>query len=148
MERILMTDIISQYQHWKEQGEELRVKAKQAMESRFHELLAEAVRIAQEYRMDFGSQLKTQSPVTAFRYKVPAKVKGRKAAKPIQKPSRGQAPAEPAPANPNPKVVRLQSRLATARKKVEDAKLAGKPTKALDDRVYEIEDEIRLSTQP
>ena len=73
--------------------------------------------------------------------------KARKAAKTIQKPSRGQAPAEPAPANPNPKVVRLQRRLAIAKKKAEDAKVAGKPTKALEDRIYEIEDEIRLSTQ-
>jgi len=147
MERTLMNDIISQYQHWKEQGEDLRVKAKQAMESRFRELLSEAVRIAEEYRTDFGSQLKAQSPVTAFRYKVPARVKARKAAKTIQKPSRGQVPAEPAPAKPNPKIARLQRRLATAKKKTEDAKIAGKPTKALEDRVYEIEDEIRLSAQ-
>ena len=53
-----MTDIISQYQQWKEQGEDLRVKARQAMESRFRELLSEAVRIAEEYRTDFGSSLR------------------------------------------------------------------------------------------
>jgi hypothetical protein len=131
-----MSDVITQYQNWKEQGNELRVKAKQAMESRFRELLSEAVRIAEEYRADFGSPLKAQSPVTAFRYKAAAKPKAKKASKPR---------AEAAPAAPaNPKVAGLQKRLAAAKKKVEDAKAAGKATRHLEDRAYEIEDEIRL----
>jgi hypothetical protein len=135
-----MSDVITQYQNWKQQGEDLRVKAKQAMESRFRELLSEAVRIAEEYRADFGSQLKPGSPITAFRYKAGAKAKTKKA-------SKVQPKAEPATPTPksNPKISGLQKRLATARKKIDDAKAAGKPTKALEDRVYEIEDELRLS---
>jgi hypothetical protein len=139
-----MSDVISEYQKWKQQGQELRTQARQAMEARFRELLAQAAQIAEEYRADFGTPLKPQPPVTAFRYKSGGRTKSRKAAKP---PKPEPAP-EAAPAKPNPKVAALQKRLATAKKKLEDAKAAGKPTRALEDRTYEIEDELRLSTQP
>lgn len=143
-----MSDVISDYQKWKQQGHELRAQARQAMETRFRDLLAEAAHIAEEYRADFGAPLKPQSPVTAFRYK---SVKGRarkaaKAAKPA-KPSKPEPPAEPTPVKTNPKVAALQKKLATARKKIEEAKAAGKPTRTLEDKAYELEDELRLSTQ-
>ena len=142
-----MNDVISQYQSWKQQGEDLRVKAKQAMESRFRELLSEAVRIAEEYRSDFGAPLKIQLPVTAFRYKATARTKAKKTVKPARKADRIQPRTDSPIAQPSsPKVAGLQKRLAIARKKVEDAKAAGKPSKALEDRVYEIDDEIRLAT--
>jgi hypothetical protein len=41
-----MADVISDYRKWKLQGESLKTQAKQAMESRFRELLTEAVSIA------------------------------------------------------------------------------------------------------
>ena len=138
-----MSDIISEYQKWKQQGQELRTQARQAMESRFRELLAEAARIADEYRTDFGVPLKPQPPVTAFRYKSGSKGKSRKAAKP----AKPEPKAEAAPAKANPKVVGLQKRLATAKKRLEDAKAAGSATRALEDKVYEIEDELRLNAQ-
>lgn len=141
-----MTDIISEYQKWKQQGEDIRTKAKHAMESRFRELLTEAISIAEEYRADFGGPLKPPSPVTAFRYKAPAHGKGKKAAK--AKPAAKAAPVAPPPpeAKPNPKLAGLQKRLATARKKLEDAKAAGTPSRLLEDRVYEIEDELKLAS--
>src|SRR5262245_43278595 len=133
-----MSDVITQYQNWKKQGEDLRGKAKQAMEGRFRDLLSEAVQIAEEYRADFGASLKPHAPVTAFRYKA-GKAKAKKAPK-VPPPK-----AEPPAPKVDAKISGLQKRLATARKKVDDAKAAGKPTKALEDRVYEIEDELRLS---
>lgn len=138
-----MSDIISDYQKWKQQGENIRAQAKHAMESRFRELLAEAIAIAEEYRADFGGPLKPPSPVTSFRYKAAAHGKGKKAVKPKAAP----APAPAPEAKPNPKVAGLQKRLATARKKLEDAKTAGTPTRVLEDRVYEIEDELKLAGQ-
>ena len=75
-----MNNVISEYQKWKQQGEDLRIQAKEAMESRFRELLAEAVELAEEYRADFGAPLKPPAPVTAFRYKAHGKAKPRKAA--------------------------------------------------------------------
>ena len=57
-----MSDVISDYQKWKQQGDDLRLKAKQAMESRFRELLTEAARIAGEYREE-GLQDRFLSPL-------------------------------------------------------------------------------------
>jgi hypothetical protein len=142
-----MSDVISQYQKWKEQGESLRGQAKQAMESRFRELLSEAVRIAEEYRADFGMPLKPALPVTAFKYKASAKAKAKKGGKqkPAVKPP--EAPPEPI-AKADPKVAGLQRKLASTKGKLDAAKTAGKPTRTLEDKIYEIEDEIRLATQP
>jgi hypothetical protein len=143
-----MSDVINEYQKWKQQGEDLRVQAKNAMETRFRDLLSEAVRIAEMYRADFGAALKPPAAVTAFRFKASAKPKAKKSA------GKGKAPAPPAPvkaappaAQPNPKVAGLQKRLATARKKLDDAKTAGTPTRVLEDKIYEIEDELRLAAQ-
>ena len=136
-----MSDVINEYQKWKQQGEDLRIQAKSAMESRFRDLLTEAVRIAELYRSDFGAPLKPPPAITAFKFKPSAKPKpkAKKAAPPAAK-------TAPAPvAAPNPKVVGLQKKLATARKKLDDAKTAGTPTRVLEDRIYEIEDELRLA---
>ena len=145
-----MPDVINEYQKWKQQGEDLRVQAKHAMESRFRDLLTEAVHIAEEYRTDFGAALKPPPAVTAFRYKAAAKAKVKKpagkAAKPVAAaPAKPEAPA-PAP-KPNPKVAGLQKRLATAKKKLEDAKVGGATTRPYEDKVYEIDDELRLALQ-
>ena len=148
-----MTDVISEYQRWKQQGESLRTQAKEAMESRFRELLSEAVRIAEEYRADFGVPLKPATPVTAFRYKTSAKVKARKAGKkPVTKlpepaPKLPEPVSKPREEKGNPKVAGLEKRLATAKKKLDAARAAGKPTRTFEDQLYEIEDELRLAMQ-
>jgi hypothetical protein len=146
-----MPDIINEYQKWKQQGEDLRVQAKHAMENRFRELLTEAVQIAEEYRSDFGAALKPPPSVTSFRYKASAKLKAKKPAgkaKPAPAAERAAPKPEQAPAaKPNPKVAGLQKRLATAKKKLDDAKAGGATTRPYEDKVYEIEDELRLALQ-
>jgi hypothetical protein len=145
-----MPDIINEYQKWKQQGEDLRVQAKHAMETRFRDLLSEAVRIADEYRADFGAALKPPPAVTAFRYKATAKLKAKKPAGKAKPPAASERPtpkAEPPAAKPSPKVSGLQKRLATAKKKLEDAKAGGATTRPYEDKVYEIEDELRLAMQ-
>jgi hypothetical protein len=145
-----MPDIINEYQKWKQQGEDLRVQAKHAMESRFRDLLSEAVQIADEYRADFGAVLKPPPAVTAFRYKATAKLKAKKPAgkaKPPAAAERAATKPDPPAAKPNPKVSALQKRLATAKKKLEDAKAGGATTRPYEDKVYEIEDELRLAMQ-
>ena len=143
-----MSDVINDYQKWKQQGEDLRVQAKTAMETRFRDLLSEAVQIAEMYRADFGAALKPPPAVTSFRFKPSGKPKAKKAAV-KGKPAAPAIPAKPEPpaAKPNPKVVALQKRLATARKKLDAAKTAGTPTRVLEDKIYEIEDELRLAGQ-
>ena len=142
-----MSDVITEYKKWKQQGEDLRVQAKQAMETRYHELLAEAVQIAKEYLADFGEPLKPTSPITAFRYKGSAKSKAKKAAVERSTAKNLHEVAQPAPsaAKPNAEIVGLQKRLATEKKKLDKAKASGKPTKAVEDRIYEIEDALRLA---
>jgi len=142
-----MTNVISEYQRWKQQGEDLRVQAKQAMESRFRELLVEAVHIAEEYRSDFGAALKAPPGVTSFRYKASARQKPKKAHK-SGPAAKGVAPPPAALKKTNPKIAGLEKRLSSAQQKLEQAKASGAATKNLEDRIYEIEDAIRLSMQP
>ena len=138
-----MNTIISEYQKWKQQGNHLRAQAKQAMETRYRELLTEAVEIAEEYRSDFGAALKPPPSVTSFRYKARAKAKG----KPAAAPKAGAKAEKPAPPSVDPKVIGLQKQLATAKKKLEEAKSAGKPTRTHEDKIYEIEDSLRLAAE-
>jgi len=142
-----MDNVISEYQKWKQQGEQLRAQARHAMENRFRELLSEAVRIAQEYHADFGGALKPPPPVTAFRFKAGARPKAKKAAKKAAVPAPVAVKVQPPPPKPDPKVAALEKRLAAARKKLAAAQAAGAPAKNLEDKVYEIEDDLRLATQ-
>ncbi len=143
-----MSDVIAEYQQWKQKGGDLRAKAKLAMEARFRELLQEAVKLSEEYRADFGPGLKPPPAVTSFRYKAgkPKKAAPTKVAPATAPAAATAAPKkEQPPAKPDPKLQGLQKRLAAAQKKVEVARTAGKPTRDLEDRVYEIEDALRVA---
>ena len=131
-----MDNVIAEYQKWKQQGHSLRGQAKQAMETRFRDLLTEAAQVAQEYHHDFGSALKPPPAITAFRFK-PANAKPNKAL-----PSKAVAAKAI-----NPTIAPLEKRLAQTRGKLEAAKTAGKSTQSLEDKIYEIEDAIRLATR-
>jgi hypothetical protein len=115
------------------------------MEARFRDLLTEAVQVAQEYQHDFGVPLKPPATITAFRFR-PAN--GKPLAK-TKKTAPGAAePEKPAAGKPvNPKIAPLERRLAQTRDKLEAARTAGKPTRNLEDKIYEIEDAIRLAVQ-
>lgn len=146
-----MTDVITEYQKWKLQGEDLRIKAKLAMETRFRDLLLEAVRVAEEYKTDFGGGLKPPPAVVTFRYRAG---KSKRPAAPSKTApgtvKKVEAPAAPEkkvalPVKPDRKFLGLQKRLATAKKKLDAAKAAGSPTRDLDDKVYELEDALRVA---
>ncbi len=152
-----MNDVIIEYQKWKLQGEDLRTKAKLAMETRFRDLLQEAVKVAEEYRADFGGVLKAPALVTAFRYKAgkskkqaPAVAKSVAAKPAVPETKKAVTPAAPekkaaVPAKTDRKTAGLQKRLLTARQKLEAAKSAGAPTRDLDDKVYELEDALKVA---
>jgi len=133
-----MSDPISEYLRWKQQGQDLRSNAKQAIEVRFRELLSEAVHLAEEYKSDFGKALTPPPIVTAFRYKVGVKRPATKGA-----PKKAAAPAPVVKLDPA--IAALAKRLAGAKAKLEAAKVAGTPTKNLEDKVYELEDDLRLA---
>jgi hypothetical protein len=147
-----MPDVIIEYQKWKLQGEDLRAKAKLAMETRFRDLLLEAVKVAEEYHADFGGVLKAPPAVTTFRYRA-GKIKkqrpgaakpGAVATKKVGTPAVSDKKA-PVPAKPDRKIAGLQKRLETARRKLDAAKSAGAPTRDLDDKVYELEDALKVA---
>ena len=137
-----MSDPISEYLRWKQQGQDLRSNAKQAIEQRFRELLSEAVHLAEEYKADFGKTLVPPPAVTAFRYKAGVKRPGKAVAKKAT--AVAMPKAAPAP-KLDPAVAALTKKLAGAKAKLEAAKVAGTPTKNLEDRVYELEDDLRLA---
>jgi hypothetical protein len=136
-------DAISEYQKWKQQGESLRLQAKQAMETRFRDLLLEAAQIAQEYHRDFGGALKPPAAITTFRYKTAAGSKSKK--KTVPKPPQPASKPSPQASRADPKLAELQRRRVQIQKKLEAAKIAGKQTRNLEDTLYQIEDEIRLA---
>jgi len=135
-----MDNVIAEDQKWKQQGQQLRTHARQAMEARFRDLLLEAAQVAQEYQHDFGVALKPPASITAFRYKAPIGKTPAKAKKSAPAPEQSEPAA-------NPKLAPLEKKLALAREKLAAAKAAGKPTRNLEDRIYEIEDAIRLANQ-
>jgi hypothetical protein len=151
-----MNDDINDYRRWKQQGESLRVRAKQSLETRFRDCLLEAVQIAEEYREDFGAPLKPPPAITSFRYKATPKKGAKKALKGAPAKAIAARPEPPTKADvkpdvkidakPDPKVVELQKKLAAAKKKLEAAKAAGSATKNIEDRIYEIEDDLRLAS--
>jgi len=140
-----MDNVIAEYQKWKQQGHSLRTQARQAMEARFRDLLTEAAQVAQEYQNDFGVALRPPTSITAFRFKSASGKPGSKVKK------TASAPVPQAHKGPektvNPKIAPLEKRLTQARDKLEAAKTAGKPTRNLEDKIYEIEDAIRLAVQ-
>lgn len=141
-----MSDILAEYQKWKQQGADLKSQAKAAIEGRFRAALLEAVQLAEDYKSDFGGVLKPPPVVTSFRFKSGVKPKAK--AKPAAAVKQVAAKAIAAPkveAKPDPKVIALEKKLGVARKKLDAAKSAGTPTKNLEDRVYEIEDDLRLA---
>ena len=115
----------------------MRNQARRVMEARFKELLSEAAKIAVDYQADFGAGLKPPPQVTAFRVK--------SAAKPPKPTKAAAESASIAPPAAGPKVAALERKLAAAKKKLEAAKASGGSTKALEDRLYEIEDDLRLA---
>lgn len=141
-----MENIISEYQRWKQQGTAIRNEAKAAMETRFRELLTEAAALAEEYHADFGLALKPPPTIASFKYKPGAK--GKPATKKKSAPAPKVEQTKPAANSaPNPKLAPLEKKLAAAKKKLDGAKAAGSPTRNLEDKIYEIEDEIRLASQ-
>lgn len=122
-----MTTTIDQYREAKAAYERLQNQAKKELIVRFNELSAELLQIQRELKEDFG-------------HKVAIPTKG-KVVRPVRK---AAAPAPVAPVAVNPKIMALEKRVAAEKAKLEKAIAAGKPEKPIQDRVYELEDDLRL----
>ncbi len=119
-----MSNTIDQYREAKATYQKLHNQAKKELVARFNQLAAELFQIQRELKEDFGHKVT-----------VPTKSKSARA-------PRTAPPKEPE----NPKIVAIEKRLAIQKKKLEAA-AAGKPDKPIKDRIYELEDEIRLARE-
>lgn len=125
-----MQNTIEQYREAKAAYQKLHNQAKKELIARFHQLASELLLIQKELKEDFG-------------HKIAIPTKG-KVAKPAAKPVVTPAPV---PAATNPKIAVLEKRVAAEKAKLEKAVSAGKPDKPIRDRIYELEDELRLSRE-
>jgi hypothetical protein len=124
-----MPTTLEQYRAAKADYLKYRNQAKRELIARFNELASELLRIQQELLEDFGEKIT-----------IPAKPKKSRSAKPAAKPDQDRAPE-------SPKAAAIQKRLALQKKKLEELKHGGKPTKTVEDRIYELEDELRLAKE-
>jgi hypothetical protein len=120
---------IDQYRDAKTTYEKLRNQAKKELIARHQELANELLLIQQELREDFGHKIT-----------MPAKAKNGHSKK-VAPPAKAEV------FSPSPQLAAIERRLAAQRKKLADAQAASKPTKPIEDRIYELEDELRLAKQ-
>ena len=125
-----MPNTIEQYREAKTSYLKLKNQAKKELIARFNELAGELLQVQRELLDDFGE--KVALPAKPRKLRAPRKA----AEEPVSAP--------PKAAGVEKKIAALEKRLERGRQKLAEAKAAGKPTKALDDKVYEIEDELRL----
>lgn len=124
---------IEQYREAKNQYLKLKNQAKKELIARFNALAAELLQVQRELLEDFGEKVT-----------LPAKpAVSKKPKNPVGSVVAPAAPP-PAPAANRAKVASLNKQLEKQRHKLEEVKAAGKPSKAVEDRIYELEDEIRL----
>ena len=123
---------IEQYREAKSQYLKLKNQAKKELVARFNALAGELLQVQRELLEDFGEKVTLPTKSSAQKRPKPAAV---------------SAPTPPAAA-PSPadtaKAASLARQLDKQKKKLEEFKAAGKPAKAVEDRIYELEDEIRL----
>ena len=123
---------LDQYRSAKSDYLKLRSQARKELISRFHELANELLRIQGELLEDFGEKVQLPSKPKRLKAKPAAVVAGR-------------AKDSSTPIEAAPKVAAIQKRLDVQKKKLADLKSSGKPTKPVEDRIYELEDELRLA---
>jgi len=143
-----MTDLkaLQTYLNVQKQAVELENAAKKEIQDRFKVLLDEAAQLAVTYRKTFGGKLEPPKSVKVFAV---ADHASRGAAKPgAKKKAAVEAPPPPPPPPvDSKKLAALKRSLAAAEEKVA-ASHDDKEKRRLQDKIYMIEDEIRLLTNP
>ncbi len=130
-----MPNTLDEYREAKNNYLKLRNLAKKDLINRFNELANELLQIQRELLEDFGEKVA-----------IPSKSKKPRPAKSTGKPSgESKPPAAQESASASPKIVVVQKQLDQQRRKLAQVQATGKPTKTIEDRIYELEDELRLS---
>jgi hypothetical protein len=129
-----MSTTIDQYREAKNNYLKLRNQARKELIARFNELAGELLHLQRELLEDFGEKIAMPSKA-----KKPSPAKAAKAA-----PKAAMEPPAQPPAPPTAQMVVLQKQVEKQKKKLSETQAAGKPTKIIEDRIYELEDELRL----
>lgn len=133
-----MNTTLGQYRQAKLDISKLHGAAKKELVTRFHELANELLLVQKELREEFGVKLT-----------VPAKPKPartKKLAAPATKTSdRQKEMAKPA-ASPGESAA-IEKKLVVQHRKLEEASKAGKSDRLIRDRIYELEDDLRLAKE-
>lgn len=127
----MSTTTIDQYREAKNSYLKLRNQAKKELIARFNELATELLQLQRELLEDFGEKIPLPSKSS--------KGKPVKSAKPVVK-----TEAPPQPSVPSPKIAALGKQIEKLKKKLAETQAAGKPVKVMEDRIYELEDDLRL----
>ncbi len=130
-QNLLMSTTIDQYREAKNSYLKLRNQAKKELIARFNELATELLQLQRELLEDFGEKIALPSKSSKVR---PAK------AKPAVLKTEAPAP----PSLPSPKIAALEKQIEKHKKKLAETQAAGKPVKVMEDRIYELEDDLRL----
>lgn len=125
-----MSTTIDQYREAKNSYLKLRNQAKKELIARFNEIATELLQLQRELLEDFGEKIALPSKSSKVR---PGKTKP-----PVLKTE------TPAPSVPSPKIAALEKQIEKHKKKLAETQAAGKPVKVMEDRIYELEDDLRL----
>jgi hypothetical protein len=125
-----MPNTLDQYRQAKQDILKLHGAAKKELIARFNELANELLLVQKELREEFGVKMAVPSKPKAARAKRGAPATKREATK---------APID------SPEVSMLEKKLVTQKRKLDEASKNGKPEKSIQDRIYELEDELRLA---
>ncbi|MBZ2185845.1 MAG: hypothetical protein K7J46_14125 [Bryobacter sp.] len=124
-----MSNTLAQYREARQNWMKLRNQAKKELITRFHEVSAELLQIQRELLEDFGEKVT-----------IPTKAK-----KGVAKKAAAAVAVVSAPViKDSPEVAALKKKIEAQQKKLNEVRAAGKPTKAIEDRIYELEDDLRL----
>lgn len=129
-----MPTTLEQYRAAKADYLKYRNQARKELIARFNELANELLRIQQELLDDFGEKIAMPSKAKK------SKPLSRTASASQKTPTEVSAPE-------SPKVAAVQKKLVLQKKRLEELRAANKPTKAAEDRIYELEDELRLARE-
>lgn len=126
---LAMSNTLAQYREARQNWMKLRNQAKKELIARFHEVSAELLQIQRELLEDFGEKVT-----------IPTKAK-----KGVAKKAAAAVAVVAAPVmKDSPEVAALKKKIEAQQKKLNEVRAAGKPTKAIEDRIYELEDDLRL----
>jgi hypothetical protein len=152
-----MSNTIDEYRDAKSHYLKLRNEAKKELLRRFQELANELLLIQRELTEDFGHKVAMPAKGKKPKKAAPAPPKA-PPAPPVKAASAAKANGSKSSANSAAKSAPLFAvkddlsadeanilkHIDKNRKKLAEAQAAGKPTKPIEDRIYELEDELRL----